>query len=122
MILFGSAVTYKKKKQSFRIGKHISNKLEVSYGVPQGSVLGPVLFLVYVNDLSQCISDCLVIQYADDTQFTHTGCIDRLRDLIQEEEETLSKAKHYFTSSGLLINTKKYHYRKRKKIRKKENS
>ena len=48
--------------------EHLMTKLT------QGFVLGPNLFLIYVNDLSQHISDWLVIiQYADDTQFVHTG-------------------------------------------------
>ena len=96
-----------KRTQSVRIGKHISDKIDVSYGVPQGSVLGPILFIIYVNDLSQYLSDCLILQYADDTQFIHTGRIDRLEDLIRKGEETLSKAKRYFNSNGLLLNTKK---------------
>lgn len=84
------------RTQSVRIDKHISDKLDVSYGVPQGSVLGPILLLMYVNDLSQYVSDCLVIQYADDTQFIHTGNIDRIQDLIRRGEETLSKSKRHF--------------------------
>ncbi len=95
------------RTQSVRIDKHVSDKLDVSYGVPQGSVLGPILFLMYVNDLSQYVSDCLVIQYADDTQFIHTGNIDRIQDLIRRGEETLSKAKRYFQLNGLMLNTKK---------------
>ena len=60
------------------MGKTLSDKLEITYGVPQGSVLGPILFLIYVNDLAHFISDCLVVQYADDTQFIHTGSIDNI--------------------------------------------
>ncbi len=85
----------------------ISDKRNIFYGVPQGSVLGPILFIIYVNDLSCCIPNWEIIQYADDTQFVHTGSIDNLDDLIYRSEETLKLAKTYFNNNGLMLNTKK---------------
>ena len=48
----------------------ISKETTVSYGVPQGSILGPSLFIIYVNDLLYsllCLPDVKIEMYADDT-------------------------------------------------------
>ncbi len=53
------------------------------------------------------IHGCDIVQYADDTQFIHTGTTDELPDLITRAEATLSLPKTYFNRNGLMINPNK---------------
>ncbi len=59
-----------------------STKFHVTHGVPQGSIFGPILFSIFVNDIFEYVNDCVLIQYADDTQFIHSGNINNLDQLI----------------------------------------
>lgn len=95
------------RTQSVKIGNIISDKLPIFYGVPQGSVLGPKLFLPYINDLNSLIKDCKITQFADDSQFLFSDKVQNLPNVIDAAERTLKSAKHYFDTNGLLINAKK---------------
>jgi len=95
------------RTQSVRIGEVLSNKLDISYGVPQGSILGPILFSIFVNDMKKLATKCILVQYADDAQFIHSGEINNIEELVERAEETLTLTKQYFDRNGLLINSKK---------------
>ena len=53
----------------FLINGYDSQLAEIKCGVPQGSVLGPLLLLLYINDLNQAIKFCKLHHFADDTNF-----------------------------------------------------
>ncbi len=95
------------RTQSVRLNYTISSKQPVEYGVPQGSILGPVLFNIFVNDLSTYINDCTLVQYADDTQFLHSSPVHELDLLCNKTETTLRRIKSYFSKHGLSMNANK---------------
>ena len=64
----GDFMVLSSRYQTLRINSSLSDFLPVTTGVPQGSLLGPLLFSVYVNDLSQSLNKCEVDSYVDDTK------------------------------------------------------
>ena len=96
------------REQYVSIDKHDSGSKSVTVGVPQGSNLGPLLFLLYVNDL-QHISDVLsIILFADDTSVFLSGNDPlELNEIFNLE---LKKMQSWFTANKLYINQDKTCY------------
>ena len=63
---FGSYLS--KRNQVVNVANCNSDPLPLSVGVPQGSILGPVLFTLYVNDLLTVPKHCQAMGYVDDTK------------------------------------------------------
>ena len=68
------------RKQRVSINGSFSQLSDVTSGVPQGSVLGPLLFTVYVNDIPSCVNNSLLL-FADDTKLFR--CIKSEMDAVQ---------------------------------------
>ena len=87
----------------------IKSKTEkVNCGVPQGSILGPLLFLIYINDLSTVSEACMSILFADDTNMFFTG--NNLQTVAKEINEDLIKVQEWLYCNKLSVNVLKTHY------------
>ena len=81
-----------------------SESLEIRYGVPQGSILGPLLFLLYVNDIVNCYKgqDCKIVLYADDTNIFVSGPSKEITFL--KANEILEHVSQFMKSNLLHVN------------------
>lgn len=91
--------------QAVEIDKYISDLLPIRSGVPQGSILGPFLFIVYINDIVTIADDLKFVIYADDTSiFLSSTSID---DLISRCNVVLYQLNKWAQINKLQINHKK---------------
>ncbi|XP_063837548.1 probable RNA-directed DNA polymerase from transposon BS isoform X1 [Ostrinia nubilalis] len=95
--------------QRVKIGNYCSHDLPVTYGVPQGSVLGPTLFLTYVNSLCELeIANGKIIAFADDTALLFQG--DSWSDVFESAQRGFNAVTKWLTHNKLTLNTDKTKY------------
>ena len=90
------------------IAQTVSSTAVITCGVPQGSNLGPLLFLIYVNDLPNCLSFSNASLFADDTNLTTSGIS---AEVVQSQlNEDLEKVHRWLLANKLTLNIEKTEY------------
>jgi hypothetical protein len=88
------------------IGNALYDKCPVKYGVPQGSTLGPLLFILYINDLLLSISNCNTDMHADDSTIHISGR--NILDIQIKVQEDLNKIELWCKDINMFINCNNY--------------
>ena len=93
------------RKQVTKFKDYTSTEELVTAGVPQGSIMGPLLFLCFTNDLYEKFDECKVVSYADDTQIiVHSTNLLQLKSKIKN---TILKAQDWYTKNSMKNNIDK---------------
>ena len=96
------------RSQQVDYNSHISNIRTISSSVPQGSILGPLLFIIYVNDFPNCLKFNSSLSFADDT--TVIFFAKNRNFLLQKGNKELKNIDNWLISNKLSLNIKKTKY------------
>ena len=96
------------RKQRVKISTSRSSWTTLSKGVPQGSILGPLLFNIFMNDLFLFIEKCKLYNYADDNSLDSSSddLLEALRNLKRDGRNAID----WFTKNGMQANPDKFHF------------
>ena len=98
------------RKQKVKINSDESGWESIQYGVPQGSVLGPLLFTLVVHDISTCIKYGNYHMYADDTQIYYHFKLNKINETLSNAQKDLDSISKYSERNCLNINAGKSKY------------
>ena len=104
---FISAYLYN-REQKTKVGSEFSDFLNILFGVPQGWMLGTILFIIFITDLFFINNDTDFASYADDT--TPYVCGQDFSEVINFLESKVTNLFKWFHESGLIANSSKSHF------------
>lgn len=116
MFMFSTAATrlistyLTNRYQYVQSGNNKSKFLPVTRGVPQGSIIGPLLFSLYADDLPSQLTHCKVRMYADDVQIYISCDTSEIEQCVLTLNTELKHIYEWATANGLSINPKKSKY------------
>ena len=96
------------RSQYVEVGGSSSYPLPITIGVPQGSTLGPLLFLLYINDMENCLNDMNIIHFADDSTL-HVK-FNRDSNVTAIADNELSSINTWLLANKLCLNIDKTKY------------
>jgi len=96
------------RRQCVEVGDKRSDWETVTCGVPQGSILGPLLFVLYANDINSTLVHCKYHMYANDLlQIYHNFTANNINDSVQKINEDIIQLVIWTEKHGLLLNHEK---------------
>ena len=96
------------RKQRVKIDNARSEWISLSKGVPQGSILGPLLFNVFINDMYLFINKCTLYNYADDNSLSCAAT--EVEEVMSRLQMDGSKVIQWFTDNAMQVNPSKFQF------------
>ena len=93
------------RDQKCFVNGSLSDSEFLTCGIPQGTILGPLLFILYINDLPNCLSNAVAGMHADDTHLTFAcNSIETINDVMNRD---LSNVNKWLVANKLNLNSSK---------------
>ena len=96
----------KNRQHRVKIGSTVSEWLEIIIGVPQGSILGPLLFNIFINDIFLFVNDALICNFADDN--TLYACDNTVDIVARKLESDMTNILSWFQANSMSANSSKF--------------
>ena len=94
------------RHQRVKVGNTYSEWLEIFFGVPQGSILGPILFNIFLNDLFLFIEETEICNFADDN--TLFACDTSLQNVLDRLKRDVDRVNAWFENNSMIANPDKF--------------